>query len=83
MLRQVRALGVDDDTAREAVAAAYEDVDEDRLLTEALSRRLRGQPPPTDPKAVRRLQAWLLRQGFDADAVRQLLRRRLRVGDEG
>ena len=75
VLRQVQALGVDRDTAREAVAAVFEDVDEDRLLAEVLARRLRGQSLPTDRKALSRLFGWLLRQGFDATRVSALFRR--------
>jgi regulatory protein len=75
-LRQVRAMGVDGDTAREAVSAAFDDVDEAQMIEEAVARRLRNAPFPTDPQAVRRLHGWLLRQGFDGDRVRQILRRR-------
>jgi regulatory protein len=74
-LQHVQAMGVDRDTAREAVAAAFDDVDETKMIEEAVSRRLRGAPFPTDPQAVRRLQGWLLRQGFEGDKVRQILRR--------
>jgi regulatory protein len=76
VLRQVQAMGVDSDTAREAVSAAFDDVDEARMIEDALARRLRNAPVPTDPQALRRLHGWLLRQGFDADKVRQALRRR-------
>jgi hypothetical protein len=71
----VQALGVDSDTARAAVAAAFEDVDEDRHLADALTRRLRGQPMPADRKALGRLYGWLVRQGFDAGRVSALFRR--------
>jgi regulatory protein len=76
VLRQVQAMGVDGDTAREAVSAAFDDVDEGQMIEEALSRRLRNAPFPTDPQAIRRLAGWLLRQGFDAAKVQQVLRRR-------
>ena len=82
ILRQVQALGVDSDTARDAVARAFEGVDEDRQIADAVTRRLRGAPPPTDPKDVRRLQGWLIRQGFAPDRVLRLLRRRFEVEDE-
>ena len=82
MLRQVKALGVSDETARQAVSAAFSDVSEDQMLASALARKLRGAEPPSDPKAIRRLQGWLLRQGFDADKVQRLLRRKLRVDDD-
>ena len=74
VLRQVRALGVDDETAREAVTAAFAEVDEDRMLADALARRLKGKAVPSDARDLRRLQAWLLRQGFEPDAVRRVLR---------
>jgi regulatory protein len=76
VLRQVEALGVARDTAREAVAAAFDGVDLDAMLDAAIARRLRGQPVPSDPRAAARLAAWLIRQGFDADRVFSRLRRR-------
>jgi len=75
VLRQVEAIGVDRDTARAAVDAAFEDVDENTLLANALARRLRGQPLPTEPKDLARLFGWLVRQGFDAGKVSALFRR--------
>jgi regulatory protein len=75
VMRQVQAMGVDADTARDAVSAAFDDVDEAQLIEEALSRRLRNAPFPSDPQAVRRLHGWLLRRGFDGDKVTQVLRR--------
>lgn len=74
VLRQVQALGVDGDTARDAVSAAFDDVDEAQMIEDALTRRLRRGPFPTDPAAVRRLYGWLLRQGFDSEKVKQALR---------
>jgi SOS response regulatory protein OraA/RecX len=75
VLRHVQALGVDRDTAQAAVADAFDAVDEDRLLADALARRLRGQPLPTERKELGRLYGWLLRQGFDAGKVSALFRR--------
>ena len=74
VLRQVEALGVDRETARDAVAAAFEDVDQDGMIRAALERRLRGRPLPTDRADRARLFAWLLRQGFDTDRVSRALR---------
>ena len=82
VLRQVKALGVSEETARHAVSAAFSEVSEDQMLVSALARKLRGAEPPTDPKAIRRLQGWLLRQGFDPDKVQRLLRRKLRIDNE-
>jgi regulatory protein len=82
VLRQVKALGVSDETAKHAVSAAFSDVSEDQMLATALARKLRGAEPPSDPKAVRRLQGWLLRQGFEPDKVQRVLRRRFRIEDD-
>jgi SOS response regulatory protein OraA/RecX len=76
VLRQVQALGVDRDVARAAVADAFADIDQEALLADALDRRLRGQTMPSDRKALARLYGWLVRQGFEADRVSALLRRR-------
>jgi SOS response regulatory protein OraA/RecX len=73
---------VSEETARHAVSAAFSEVSEDQMLVSALTRKLRGAEPPTDPKAIRRLQGWLLRQGFDPDKVQRLLRRKLRIDNE-
>jgi regulatory protein len=82
VIREVRALAVTDAAAQEAVTAAFSEVDEDRLLEDAIRRRLRGAPLPADIKAVHRLTAWLLRQGFEPDRVRQALRHARRVTAE-
>jgi SOS response regulatory protein OraA/RecX len=76
VLREVQALGVDRDTARAAVASAFDEVDEDQLLATVLARRLRGAPVPSEPKARNRLFTWLLRQGYDADRIRRVLHAR-------
>jgi SOS response regulatory protein OraA/RecX len=82
VLRQVQALGVDSDTAKDAVARAFEDVDEDRQIADAVTRRMRGAPVPRDAKSLRRLQAWLIRQGFPPDRVFRVLRRGTPASDE-
>jgi regulatory protein len=74
-LRQVRALGVDRQTAREAIGDVFGEVDEDELLHQAVSRRLKGQPLPSDRQARRRLHGWLLRQGFEPAKVSALFGR--------
>ncbi len=42
VLREVKSLGVPDETARRAVAAAFDEVDEDRMVAEAVQRKLRA-----------------------------------------
>jgi regulatory protein len=75
VLRQVEALGIDRETARNAVAAAFEDVDQDAMIRAALGRKLRGRAFPTARPDIAKLFAWLLRQGFDGDRVSRVLKK--------
>src|SRR6476620_7820652 len=52
--RQVEALGIARDIAREAVAEVFAEIDETELLEQALDRRLRGGAALTDPAVFRR-----------------------------
>src|SRR5262249_45988316 len=74
VLREVKALGVSDETARSAVAAAFDDVDEDRMLADTLPGGLGGAPLPAAPRARLRLYGWLLRQGFDSRRIQRALK---------
>jgi len=74
--RQIEALGIARDVAREAVAEVFADIDETALLEQALARRLRGGSELRDPAVFRRVHRYLLGQGFDAGRVVALLRSR-------
>jgi regulatory protein len=74
VLREVKSLGVPDETARRAVAAAFDEVDEDRMVAEALQRKLKGAAIPKDARDRQRLYGWLLRQGFDAHRIQRVLK---------
>jgi regulatory protein len=76
IVRHIEALGIARDIAREAVAEVFAEVDENELLERALDRRLRHGAAVTDPAVFRRLQRYLLGQGFDPGRVSDLLRRR-------
>jgi regulatory protein len=76
VLRQIEALGIARDVAREAVAEVFTELDETELLEQALDRRLRRGLGLNDPPAVRRMHRYLVGQGFDPSAVTGLLRRR-------
>ena len=78
VIRQIEALGISRDVAREAVAEAFAELDESALFEQALDRRLRHGLSLTDPAVFRRVHRYLLGQGFDADRVTALLRRRAR-----
>ena len=76
VVRQIEALGIARDIAREAAAEAFEEVDETELLQQALDRRLRHGTDVNDPAVFRRVYRYLLDQGFDPGRVTALLRGR-------
>ena len=78
VVRQVEALGISRDIAREAVAEVFAELDEPALLEQALDRRLRHGLLLSDPVVFRRMHRYLLGQGFDPGQVTALLRRRAR-----
>ena len=77
VLRQMHALGISRGIAQQAVAEVFADVDEDELLVRALEKRLRGTAP-LDNATARRVQRYLLAQGFEAARVNAVLRERIR-----
>jgi regulatory protein len=76
VVRQVEALGIARDVARDAVAEVFAEIDETALLEEALDRRLRRGMSLSDPAVFRRVHRYLLGQGFEPGRVMSLLRRR-------
>jgi regulatory protein len=76
VLRQIEALGIARDVARDAVAEVFAEVDETALLEKALDRRLRHGMSLSDPAVFRRVHRYLLGQGFEPGRVMTLLRRR-------
>jgi len=76
-LQKVRALGIGDDDARAAVAEVFAELDEEALLEQALTRRLRGASVAgLDRAGVGRVAAALVRQGFPLDRILARLRRK-------
>jgi regulatory protein len=78
--REIEAAGIAASIARRAVDEAFAGVDAEALLSEALARRLRGKARIADDKEFQRLYRYLLRQGFEADHVLTVLRKRSRTG---
>jgi regulatory protein len=76
-LRQIETLGIARDLARAAVAEVFGDLDEDQLIEQALSRRLRDGVSLEEATAVRRVHRYLLAQGFDAARVHAAIRSRV------
>jgi regulatory protein len=76
VVRQIEALGIARDIARDAVAEVFADIDETELLQQALDRCVRHGMDLGDPAVFRRIHRRLLMQGFDAERVMTLLRSR-------
>jgi regulatory protein len=74
--RRIQSAGVAPATARRAVDEVYGELDPEALLAAALDKRLRGRDGIADQKEFQRLYRYLLGQGFEADKVVALLRRR-------
>jgi regulatory protein len=67
--RDLAARRVHPELIEKAVAGAYEDVDERKLLRDYLRRKLRLTKPPEKPSAVASLYRRLLRAGFASDTI--------------
>ena len=65
--QEIEALGIDAATAGRAVAAVFDEVDEESVLERAIAKRL--DSPIRDRAQFRRLFQALLRQGFPSDRV--------------
>jgi regulatory protein len=65
--REIEALGIAPETARQAVAAVFNEFDEEAVLERAIAKRVVG--PITDRAHFRRLYQALVRQGFPPDRV--------------
>lgn len=78
VLRRLQALGIDRELARDTVAEVFADLDEDAMIERAMESRLRQGASLDDPRILRRVQRYLLGQGFDASRIGTVLRRRSR-----
>lgn len=77
--RAVEALGIARDVARNAVDEVFAEVDEASLIERALTKRWPkiGEP---DRREVQRIYQALVRQGFPADRILQVINARRRGG---
>jgi regulatory protein len=73
---EIERAGIASATARRAVDAVFQTVDDDALLEEALARRLRGRNRAADERELARLFRYLVGQGFEPDRVLNALRKR-------
>ena len=75
VVRELHAMGVARQTAAEAVAEVFADLDERTMIARALQKKLRGRTKLRDHGERARLYQFLMRQGFSTAAVAAALRK--------
>jgi SOS response regulatory protein OraA/RecX len=75
VVRELPAMGVARQTAAEAVAEVFGDLDERTMMAKALQKKLRGRTKLRDQGERARLYQFLMRQGFSTAAVAAALRK--------
>jgi SOS response regulatory protein OraA/RecX len=76
VMRELSAMGIAKETAAQALADVFGDLDERRLIETALQKKLRGRPRVATPAEHARLYQHLMRQGFSPAAIMAALRKR-------
>ena len=75
VMRELNAMGVARETATEAVAEVFAEVDERALISKALQKKMRGKSRISDAAEHARLYQYLMRQGFTPAAILAALRK--------
>ncbi len=81
VMRELHAMGIAKETAAEALAEVFGDLDERTLIANALRKKLHGRPRTNDSAEYARLFQHLMRQGFSPGGITAALRNRGR-GEE-
>jgi regulatory protein len=76
VVRELANIGISRDIAQQVISEVFGDLDEQALLDEALTRRLRGSVSLSDAAARRRITGALLRQGFSPGDIQSAIRKR-------
>jgi regulatory protein len=77
VIQHLQQIGIDRETAEDAVRDVFGELDEAALLDQAIARALRGRSyDPDDRQAVARVVRRLVGQGFEPVAVYARLRRK-------
>ena len=74
VMRELNAMGIAKETASEAVAHVFADVDERSLIAKALQKKMRGRPRVANAAEHARLYQFLMRQGFTPAGIVAALR---------
>ena len=83
VMRELNAMGIAKETAGEALAGVFADVDERSLIAKALQKKLRGRPRIANAGEHARLYQYLMRQGFTPAGIMAALRKVGGRRDEG
>ena len=75
VMRELSAMGIARDTAGEALAEVFADVDERASIARALQKKMRGRPRIADAAEHARLYQYLMRQGFTPAGITAALRK--------
>ena len=78
--RQIENAGIRPALAKQAVDAAFGEVDDDALLQAALGRRLRADKSIADQREFGRLYRYLAARGFESDRIVKALKARRGLG---
>ena len=74
VMRELSAMGIAKETASEALAEVFADVDERSLIAKALQKKMRGRPRIANAAEHARLYQYLMRQGFTPAGIVAALR---------
>ena len=75
VMRELNAMGIAKETASEALAEVFADVDERSLIAKALQKKMRGRPGIANAAEHARLYQYLMRQGFTPAGIVAALRK--------
>jgi len=75
VMRELSLMGIAKDTAGEALAEVFADVDERAVIARALQKKMRGRPRITNAAEHARLYQYLMRQGFTPAGITAALRK--------
>ena len=71
---QLERAGIAKETARDAIDAVFEGIDDETLIEASLRKRLRGREAIADDREFQRLYRYLIGQGFESDRVMKTLK---------
>ncbi len=75
VIRELHAMGIAKQTASEAVAEAFADLDERSLIAKAIQKKMRGKTKLASTAEYGRLYQFLMRQGFTPAGIAAALQR--------